>query len=227
MENQFFDKKNFVGALVLSLILAFFFEIIKYRYGHFRTEDNWVFAFLGLFLFSYLAVIAISWIFNKRAPEVSPGLSQRRNLGRESPKTPRTETSLINLPFKNNESAFEYACKFMDNDLREGVGLLALVLDAKELYNLETSVPKDDSGIQIVALKVASNDGGFEVMAQTLSANGPNLNPGDLVVWEVGTYLQELANTHDDERFGWVGLILGTLKPVWANGSWEGDERFV
>jgi hypothetical protein len=30
-----------------------------------------------------------------------------------------------------------------------------------------------------------------------------------------------------DKRFGWIGLIEGTLKLEYKNGGWVGNEKFV
>jgi uncharacterized membrane protein len=42
-------------------------------------------------------------------------------------------------------------------------------------------------------------------------------------------YVPDIAEaaTAKDKRFGWVGLIVGTLKPEHVNGRWTGDERFL
>ena len=62
-------------------------------------------------------------------------------------------------------------------------------------------------------MKVASDDGGFLVLAQT-AGNGPKLEPGMLVAWQAGTYSADIGKVNsEDQRFGWVGLIIAVLHP--------------
>jgi hypothetical protein len=74
---------------------------------------------------------------------------------------------------------------------------------------------------------VPSNDGGFLVMAETASANGPQLAPGLLVAWRAMLYSSnlaiEVAKNGGDQRFGWVGIIFATLNPTYNKGTWEID----
>jgi hypothetical protein len=81
-------------------------------------------------------------------------------------------------------------------------------------------------GNQTALLCVASNDGGFVVAARTAGPKGPWLEPGQLVAWKAVRYVPEVANAVSDKRFGWVGVIVGTLKPEHRNGCWVGDEIF-
>lgn len=68
-------------------------------------------------------------------------------------------------------------------------------------------------GLQTCSLKVASDDGGFLVLAQT-AGNGPKLEPGMLVAWQAGTYSADIGKVNsEDQRFGWVGLIIAVLHP--------------
>lgn len=133
------------------------------------------------------------------------------------------------LFFKDGHAAFEYSCKFMDCPLHEGAFLPAVVLDPRELLGSSTVVERQKDGNQVVMLKLASSDGGFVVFASTLGPNGPQLKPGDFVAWRAAKHSKEVATSvgAKDERSGWVGLILGTLKPEHRNGSWVGNERFV
>ena len=54
------------------------------------------------------------------------------------------------------------------------------------------------------------------VSATTLGPQGPQLRPGDLVAWQ--------ANRH--EPSGWIGVIIGTLKPELREGRWLGEQKF-
>ena len=38
---------------------------------------------------------------------------------------------------------------------------------------------------------------------------------------------QARLQTTDDERSGWMGLIVGTLQPEYRDGGWVGDEQFL
>lgn len=136
----------------------------------------------------------------------------------------------ITLPFKSAEAAFEYCCVYMDCSVRPEVGLPALVLDATKEFGTKTSVSIKSDGVQLVALKVPSKDGGFLVMAETFSANGPALKPGKLVVWRAVFYSDEIgvgiAAVGGDPRSGWVGAIMATLQPIWSSGTWVLDQKF-
>jgi hypothetical protein len=144
-------------------------------------------------------------------------------------KTPAPRSVAANIPplfFKDGASAFEHACQYMECPLHEGSMLPALVLDAHKLFGVATAVKREPDGNQIAVLRVASNDGGFLVNAVTAGPKGPPLHPGQLVWWQAGKHAPEVANLSKDERFGWVGLIIGTLKPEHHNGAWTGGDRF-
>jgi hypothetical protein len=126
------------------------------------------------------------------------------------------------LIFKDASAAFEFACTFCDCSLRGGVTLPAMVLDAQKLFGLPTAVKIQEDGNQLAMLRVASDDGGFNVIASSSGSRGPKLNPGLLVAWMAGKHLTELAQSSNDARFGWAGLIVSTLKPCFTNGvGWE------
>src|SRR5437867_5492091 len=131
------------------------------------------------------------------------------------------------LFFKDGLAAFEYSCKFMECPLHEKSFLPAVVLDPREILGATTAVQRQKDGNQVVMLKVASSDGGFIVFASTLGPNGPQLKPGDFVAWRAARHSKDVAASMGakDERSGWVGLILGTLKPEHRNGNWMGNER--
>lgn len=132
------------------------------------------------------------------------------------------------LYFKGGEAALEMACRYMNCSLNAGASLPALVLDSRALFGTEASVKVQKNGTQLAMLRVASSDGGFLVAASTAGPNGPSLEPGQLVAWQAMNYSQEIADSGaTDKRFGWVGIILGTLKPEFVNGSWVGDQRFT
>jgi hypothetical protein len=134
------------------------------------------------------------------------------------------EAALGDLAFKSNEAAFEYACAFMRCDVVKGQGLPALVVGATRTFRT-APVTKDDRGIQTAVLRVASSDGGFLAVALSYG-RGPDLMDGDLVAWVPGEYREELAATSTDRRFGWVGLIVGTLEPRYVKGNWVGKDTF-
>jgi len=132
------------------------------------------------------------------------------------------------LFFPDGEAALEYACKFMACPLGEGDCLPALVLDLRKLPGNDSAVTMDSSGIQLAMLRVASNDGGFPVVATTLGPRGPRLEPGQLVAWKAGKHSEQVAAAMGvkDRRSGWIGLIVGTLTTEHRDGNWVGDERF-
>ena len=150
-------------------------------------------------------------------------------LKRKKP-TPQTSANdgVMPLYFKSGEASLEMACKYMDCTLAEHRTLPALVLDSQKLFGTDASVKVQANGTQLAMLRVASSDGGFLVAANTAGATGPRLVPGQLVAWQAMKYAPELAKAGaTDKRFGWVGLIVGTLKFEFVNGSWVGDSQFL
>ena len=135
------------------------------------------------------------------------------------------EAALRDLAFKSNEAAFEYACAFMRCDVVKGQELPALVVGATHAFGMTAPVAKHGRGIQTAVLRVASSDGGFLAVALSFG-RGPDLNVGDLVAWVPGEYCEDLAATSADRRFGWVGLIVGTLEPRYFQGNWIGKNTF-
>jgi hypothetical protein len=143
-------------------------------------------------------------------------------------KTPATcpDAGVGPLYFKDGAAAFGYICKYMECPLGEGSALPALILDARELFGGAAAIKIQDDGNQAAAIRVASSDDGFLVFATTAGPKGPRLQPGQLVLWQAGSFAPALAKQSEDKRFGWVGLIVGTLRPEWKDGSWRGGERF-
>lgn len=128
--------------------------------------------------------------------------------------------------FRSNEEAFDHACKYTCCDLVIGRPLLALVLDATELYATQVPVDRDAIGIQTAVLMVSSYDGGFKVPARTSGKYGPALEPGDLVYWQPTVFSTELAGAVEGHpRFGWVGLITGTIRPEWMDGEGYAEKQ--
>lgn len=133
------------------------------------------------------------------------------------------------LFFKDGREAFEYSCNFLDCPLHEGAFLTAIVLDAREFIGAATSIQRQKDGNQVAILKVAAKDGGFIVIASTMVPKVPQLELGDFVAWRASKYSEDVAASMGakDERSGWIGLILGTLKPERRNGGWVGNSRFT
>jgi len=132
------------------------------------------------------------------------------------------------LYFKDGAAAFEYACQFLHAELQESVVLPALVQDARDLLGAEEPIVRMKDGSQMLALRVCSKDGGFLVLAGTLSAVGPSLKPGDLVAWQAGKPItRESPELQKDPRSGWVGIALAQLKPEYIVGrGWAIQEPF-
>jgi hypothetical protein len=125
----------------------------------------------------------------------------------------KQKSKLSALVFQTGQDFFDYHCKFMDTKLQQGKPLAAIVLDSKEEFGTQVAVKTDERGIQIAALRVASDDGGFVTLSQTLSAEGDALKPGDVVAWIPEAYNEMLARGLGNEQSGWVGLILAKVAP--------------
>lgn len=104
-------------------------------------------------------------------------------------------------------------CKYGHTDLNDGIGIVAIVLDAQERFGTDVAVKIRPDGIQTATLRVAAEDGGFIVLSSTKSASGDRLKPGDLVVWLPGLHNPELGRQMGDERSGWIGLIMAKIAP--------------
>jgi hypothetical protein len=130
------------------------------------------------------------------------------------------------LIFRDGIEALAYVCQRIENPVGEGTSLPAVVLEAADMLGSDQAVKINPDGNQIALLRVASLDGGFAVMATTLGPNGPRLQPGQLVLWKALSLSPALAQTAFDDRFGWLGVITGTLRPEWRDNSWVEDEQF-
>jgi hypothetical protein len=117
------------------------------------------------------------------------------------------------LMFKSGEAFVDYHCKYMVTRLEPGSPLAALVLDATEVFGTSVAVKTAENGLQTATLRVASDDGGFMVVAQTASGGGEPLKPGDVVAWVPAQHLPQMARACGDERSGWVGLIVAKIAP--------------
>jgi hypothetical protein len=130
------------------------------------------------------------------------------------------------MRFEDSTAAFAYGCQHMQCPLSVGAGLPAIVLDAREVFGADAAVQREPDGKQIAVIRVASSDGGFIVNAITVGSRGPALDPGQLVWWLAIRYVADIADCSQDRRFGWLGVILSTLKPEYLGGSWTGDDKF-
>ena len=127
--------------------------------------------------------------------------------------------------FQDGIAALRYACRLLECPLHEGVFLPAVVLDPAEVF--DTAPPAStQGGKQVFFLCVASHDGGFVVAATPAGPSGPALQPGQLVAWKAVRHVPAIAQGMRDERFGWVGVIVGTLKLEHRNGCWVGEQIF-
>ena len=125
----------------------------------------------------------------------------------------KPRASLPALVFKTGEGFVDHHCKYMITCIEVGTPLASVVLDATVIFGTSVPVKIDANGIQTATLRVASDDGGFVVIAQTASAGGAALNPGDVVAWVPGQHLPQIAEASGDDRSGWIGLIVAKIAP--------------
>ena len=116
------------------------------------------------------------------------------------------------LAWKDNASAFDYACKFMDCRILEGEAIPALVDKVEALPD----------GRQTCSLRITSDEGGREVtFCQTLNENVPTLKVGDFVAYRVISFFPE---SHSKiAALSVMGFIVAKLKPAWSieHNSWR------
>ena len=134
----------------------------------------------------------------------------------------RSKPRIPNLIFKGGREFFEYQCKYGHTSIKENEAIVALVLDAKEEFGTQQSVALAPNGIQKAVIKVASDDGGFVVVAETASSRGKRLKPGDIVFWVPMMWEKSVAEALGSERQGWIGPIVAKLKPeLLVGGGWS------
>ncbi|WP_186239518.1 hypothetical protein [Burkholderia gladioli] len=130
----------------------------------------------------------------KGAPTANTGgnvFSALRSLIRRRPSGGAQPSANTVLRFKDNEAAFSYACEYIDCTLHENAYVPALVTGSGTAAN----------GQQIIELKIASQNGGFDWLAMPRDPLR-NFFPGDLVIMVVGQTTPVL-----------IGLIMDTIYP--------------
>ncbi|MBS1257495.1 MAG: hypothetical protein MAG551_00539 [Candidatus Scalindua arabica] len=112
--------------------------------------------------------------------------------------------------FKDNQSAFTYACKFIDNSMQKDTILPAIV---KETSNVS-------GGLQNLKLLLASNDGGVSVIAKTINNKVIRINEGDFVAFQVLEYHPESPIAVD-----LIGFVVSKLQAIYdvEEGGWHHD----
>jgi hypothetical protein len=110
------------------------------------------------------------------------------------------------LFFTDSSALFKLNCKYGDTQIEPNKGVAAIVVDETKEFDVPDGIILDPEGRQTVVLRVASEDGGFLVVAKT-AGRGPLLNPKDAVIWVPYIFSEEVAKVSPDKRFGWVGLI--------------------
>ncbi len=111
------------------------------------------------------------------------------------------------LPFKSGRAFWEMQCKYGHTEITpKKKGIIALVVRASR---------DKETRVQTAELLVASDDGGFEVVAQTPTDKGDDLKPDDVVIWipfEQNAVMSMMVEL-DDERSSWLGLIMAKVAP--------------
>jgi hypothetical protein len=127
-------------------------------------------------------------------------------------KTPKPTMPSV-LYFKSGQAFFEYQCEYGYTDIVVNSAIIGLVLDAERELGAPTPISIAPDGSQLAPLRIASPDGGFLVFANTPTAKGEKLQPGDVVLWVPSIYVKEAGEKMEDSRSGWVGLIRAKVRP--------------
>jgi len=136
------------------------------------------------------------------------------------------QKSRTNLVFKTEEAYFDHFCKYMDCRIRKDDPLPAIVLDASEVLGAKDPVSILADGRQMIAVKIAGDDGGFLLTTETVWLGEPILKPGDLVAWNPVEYVDEVAEKFRDKRLAWIGFVVSTVKPeIWVDKPQSGIVR--
>jgi hypothetical protein len=136
------------------------------------------------------------------------------------------------LHFKGNEGAFDYACKYFDDGIKEKQALTAILLDpAKQSDTLQLMLETMSKGENIYTayiLKIASADGGFKALGLCYNKTA-QIRGGDLVFWVPMQRNPAFSTITPDNRSAWMGGIVAKLAPSYSlkSGSFEIVERFA
>ena len=132
------------------------------------------------------------------------------------PFTKKTPSQLPDkLVFKSGEAFLEYQCKYGHTKIVPRQGIVAVVLDSQKEFGTRAPTKIEPDGVQIVMLKVASEDGGFVVPSRTPTGNGDRLKPDDVVIWVPIEHAMPAVDAVNeiDPRFGWVGFVVAKVLP--------------
>ena len=132
------------------------------------------------------------------------------------------------LHFKSGEAFLEYQCEYGHTEIKPKQGIVALVIDSAKEFRTQEAVKVEPDGTQVVTLKVASDDGGFLVIARTASGRGDRLRPDDCVIWVPMMHSKEVVPDGTDERFGWTGFVVAKIEPTidTSNPNFEITSRY-
>lgn len=112
--------------------------------------------------------------------------------------------------YKDNKSAFEDACDWMDCSIQERKIIPALV----------EKVGATNDGLQMCQLNLAGRNGGTRVLfCKTINSRVSQLHVGDLVAFLVASVNPEWQRS---AVFGCVGFVVAKLEPAISNSrSWK------
>ena len=126
------------------------------------------------------------------------------------------------LVFKNNESAFQYACKFLNTSLLDEAPVLAIVLAAKDNGDCCLKISNsEDSTIPIESPEQILESGNLQNICLLAKSTNhvPKPKKGDLVMFVApselaamgkgqmfGVIVAQVQSIYDMEGAGWVGV---------------------
>ena len=135
-------------------------------------------------------------------------------LTKSEDKTP----AIPDLFFKDNASAFEYACKYCVTNIVAKQGLIAIV---------ETEPATDERGDSYCAVNVSSDDGGFTVPSM-IATKVVQVSPREARLYGFHTNMTEIGKMLGDDRKGWVGYVVAVANPILKNDSgWSIAKRLI
>lgn len=112
--------------------------------------------------------------------------------------------------YKDNNSAFESACDWMDCSMHDGKIIPALI----------EKVATTNDGLQMCQLKLPGENGGARVLfCKTINSRIAQLQVGDLVAYLIANTNPELKRS---SVFGCIGFVVAKLEPAISNSrSWK------
>jgi len=212
-----------IGLIILSIgILSYLaWVFIGNHYGYDYTRLNvWLdvifdsdyfprkrdFIFFHLYLYLIPLGLLMTWGYSL--------LIKIKNWIIGEKKTKSTNTEILH--FKENEAAFEMACKYMDTDIAIGKPMVALAVQSKI----------DENELNVIMIKVADTSP-FHTYASTKFTFKHPIENGALL--GIVPYERNEDGSYSDDRKRWMFAVVSELNPRYhtTKQMWSIKKDFI